>query len=150
MHAVVRETYYDPTEPFYDTQAFEEFQALHSKQRGYDGTLVVDAGNGRYLTITLWHTPDDMDAARQELGPVVQRLLGPLMVGSSELLGTGKVVANDLVQEKRTVIGNGCPWLLAGVTCTDTGTSDGRQAGVWAPSSDDGMDERDTTREVGC
>jgi hypothetical protein len=37
-----------------------------------------------------------MDAAREALGPVVGRLLEPLMTSPAVLLGTGRVVVSDL------------------------------------------------------
>jgi hypothetical protein len=53
MYAVFRETSYAPDKPFYESPEFREFQELHSRQRGYQGTVVTDAGGGRYLTVTL-------------------------------------------------------------------------------------------------
>jgi hypothetical protein len=99
MHAVFRETTYAAGRPIQDSPAFREFQAAHAQRRGYRGTLVTDVGGGRYLTVTLWETADDMAAAREALGPVVQRLLEPLMTAPSQLFGTGPVVVNDMVAE---------------------------------------------------
>lgn len=96
MHAVIRETSYAPDKPIQESQEFQEFQALHARQSGYQGTVVVDVGDGRFLTLTLWQTAENMDAARKALGPIVQRLLDPLMTAPSQLLGTGPVVVNDL------------------------------------------------------
>lgn len=101
MHAVVREATYGPDKPIYKTQEFHEFQELHARRRGYRGTVVVDAGDGRFLTLTLWETAEDMSAAREALGPVVQRLLDPLMTTPSRLVGTGQVVVNDLAEIQR-------------------------------------------------
>lgn len=96
MHAVVRETHYGPDAPIEASPQFQEFQHLHASRPGYRGTIVVDAGHGRFLTLTLWETADDMTAARKALEPVVERLLNPLMTAPSQLLGTGPVVVNDL------------------------------------------------------
>jgi hypothetical protein len=101
MHAVFREAKYAPDKPIHKSSEFQEFQAVHARQNGYQGTVVVEAGGGRYLTITLWETADDMASARETLGPVVQRLLDPLMTSPSQLLGTGPVVVNDLAQVQR-------------------------------------------------
>lgn len=101
MYAVFRETSYAPAKPIYERSEFREFQTMHAHRRGYRGTVVAEVGGGRYLTVTLWETADDMAAAREALGPVVQRLLDPLMTSPSELLGTGPVVVNDLAQVQR-------------------------------------------------
>lgn len=98
MYAVFRESSYAPDRPIHESSEFREFHRAHADQRGYRGTVVTEVGGGRYLTVTLWETADDMAAAREALGPVVQRLLGPLMTSESQLLGTGPVVMNDLVK----------------------------------------------------
>ncbi|MGH7603256.1 MAG: hypothetical protein ACRENK_04570 [Gemmatimonadaceae bacterium] len=96
MFAVFRETTYDPDKPKYDSEQFRKFQQAHSARSGYRGTVVADAGDGRFLTLTLWETAEDMDAARVTLGPIVQGLLDPLMTTPAKLLGTGRVVVDDL------------------------------------------------------
>lgn len=68
MHAVVRETYYDPDRPIQDRDEFKKFQSTHAEQSGYVGTVVVNAGSGRFLTVTLWRTDKESDAARTALG----------------------------------------------------------------------------------
>ena len=97
MHAVFRETTYAPDKPIHLSREFQEFQQAHARRPGYCGTVVADAGNGRFLTLTLWDTAEAMHSAREALGPVVERLLEPLMTSPSVLLGTGQVVVNDLV-----------------------------------------------------
>lgn len=97
MYAVLRETKYAPDQPIHGRSEFKEFQTAHAQRRGYQGTVVAEVGGGRYLTVTLWETAEDMAAAREALEPVVQRLLDPLMSAPSKLLGTGPVVVNDLV-----------------------------------------------------
>ena len=99
MYAVARETTYIPGAPVFRSPEFLEFQEAHAKRPGYRGTVVVDVGEGRYVTLTLWQTADDMNAAREALSPIVQRLLEPLMMAPSVLLGTGPVVVNDLVAD---------------------------------------------------
>jgi hypothetical protein len=95
MHAVVRETRYPRDMPIEQTPEFKEFQEIHARRPGYRGTVVVNAGDGRFLTVTLWDTADSMAAARMALEPVVERLLNPLMTAPSQLLGTGRVVVDD-------------------------------------------------------
>ncbi len=101
MYAVFRESSYAPDRPIYKSQEFREFQQVHAKRRGYRGTVVADLGGGRFLTLTLWETAEDMDSARQALSPVVERLLNPLMTSPSKLHGTGKVVFNDIVLTRK-------------------------------------------------
>jgi hypothetical protein len=96
MYAIVRETFYDPAQPLQDRGEFKAFQAAHSEQGGYVGTLVVEAGSGRYLTTTLWKTREAAEAARIALGPTIGRLLNPLMTSAAKLLGTGPIAVNDL------------------------------------------------------
>ena len=103
MYAVFRETSYAPDKPIYESQEFQKFQEAHAGRPGYKGTVVADVSSGRFLTLTLWETAEDMDSAREALGPVVQRLLEPLMTSPSKLLGTGPVVVNDLVWVPRAV-----------------------------------------------
>jgi len=96
MYAVVRETSYSPDKPIYEGQQFQQFQQEHSRLRGYQGTIVVEIGSGRFITLTLWQTLEDMTDAREAMGPVVERLLNPLMIAPAKLLGTGAVVVNDI------------------------------------------------------
>lgn len=99
MYAVVRETIYAPEHPIYKTEEFNEFQKEHASLDGYQGTVVVDAGAGKFLTLTLWRSTDDMTAAREAMGPVVERTVDQLMTSPPKLLGTGPVVVNDLTQK---------------------------------------------------
>jgi hypothetical protein len=96
MYAVFRETTYPPDKPLHLQREFKEFQDAHARRPGYRGTIVTDVGNGRYLTVTLWESEADMNAAREALGPVVGRLLNPMMTTPAVLLGTGRVVVDDL------------------------------------------------------
>lgn len=96
MYAVVRETSYSPDKPIYQSQQFQEFQQEHSRLHGYQGTIVVDTVPGRFITLTLWRTSEDMTAAREAIAPVVERLLNPFMISPAKLLATGAVVFNDI------------------------------------------------------
>jgi hypothetical protein len=96
MYAVIRETSYTSDHPIYQTEQFREFQDEHSRLHGYQGTIVVEIDPGRFITLTLWQTSQDMTAARGVMGPVVERLLNPLMISPAKLLGTGAVVVNDV------------------------------------------------------
>ena len=96
MYAVFRETSYLPGTKIEDTTAFIEFQDKHAKQAGYKGTVVTDAGEGHYLTVTLWEDEKAMNDARKELGPLVEKLLSPIMTSQAKLIGAGIVVINDI------------------------------------------------------
>jgi hypothetical protein len=98
LYAIVRENTYDPTKLAQGGEQFAEFQALHASQPGYRGTIIVDASNGRQLIVNLWATEEDAMAALPKVATAVQRLLGPLMAGPSQLIGTGPVVLTDLTQ----------------------------------------------------
>lgn len=63
---------------------------------------MVDIGAGRFLTLTLWRTAKDMEAAREAMGSVIERTLNRLMTSPAKLLGTGSVVVNDLNQIANT------------------------------------------------
>lgn len=58
--------------------------------------MVTDAGEGHYLTVTLWESEKAMDDARQALGPLVEKLLIPIMTSQAKLIGAGIVVINDI------------------------------------------------------
>lgn len=100
MHAVVRETTYPEGMSIDQTPEFQEFQNEHARLDGYLGTVVVDAGAGRYVTLTLWQTPEAMSAALEVMGPVVKRTLHPLMTSPAKLIGTGPVAVNDLTAQR--------------------------------------------------
>jgi hypothetical protein len=82
----------------HESPQFKEFQALHARQPGYEGSFVIDAGDCCMFSLTLWQTAHHAAAARVVLEPVVRRALNPLMTAPSRLLGTGPVVVKDVVE----------------------------------------------------
>ncbi len=98
MYAIVRESTYDPAKVAKGRAQLDEFQAQHSRLPGYGGTIVVDTGNGRWLTVNLWETEDQAAAALPAMIPVVQRFLEPIMAGPSRLIGSGPVALTDLAR----------------------------------------------------
>ena len=99
MYAVFRETHYAREGAVVASPEYQRFHDAHAAQPGYRGTVVADVGEGRLLTVTLWDTAEAMTAARDALGPIVAQALNPQMTAPAVLLGTGRVVVNDLVPE---------------------------------------------------
>lgn len=98
MYAVARRNTFDPDRLAAGRAQIDEFQAIHAAQPGHRGSLLVDAGDGRWLIVNLWESERHARAAWPRLIPEVQRLLEPLMAGPSEPLGAGPVVIADLPQ----------------------------------------------------
>lgn len=96
MYAIVRQNTFDPAKLAQSEQQLAEFQELHARQPGYRGSVVLDIGESRWLTVNLWATEGDANAALPAMVPVVRRLLEPMMAGPSQLLGAGPVVLTDL------------------------------------------------------
>jgi hypothetical protein len=98
MYAVVRNNLYVPARLAQGEAQMQAFQDLHARQPGYRGNLVIDAGGGRLITLTLWESREHADAAIPRLIPHIERLLEPMMAAESELVGTGEVIVDDLTQ----------------------------------------------------
>jgi hypothetical protein len=96
MHAVFREAKYPADLAIEQRAQFQEFHKAHAAPPGYVGTVVARLDEERYLQVTLWHTVQDMHAARDALTPLVERLLNPPMATPSVLLGTGRAVFSDV------------------------------------------------------
>jgi hypothetical protein len=75
-----------------------EFAALLIRQPGYAGVVGVDARDGRTLTVTLWESEEQAEAARAVLEPEAQRLLAPLSTVPSRLITQGPVIRTDLAK----------------------------------------------------
>ena len=95
MFAVVREATYDSDKKARGSKQMEEFARIRAQQPGYRGTVTVDAGSGRTLTIALWETEQQQQAASEKLGPEAQRLMAPLWTTPAQVLGSGEVIHND-------------------------------------------------------
>lgn len=109
MYAIIRKNTYDPGKLAQAGPALAEFQALHAAQPGYIGSIDVDTGQGQRIIVNLWHTERHARAGMTVLVPQVQRLLGPLMIGLSQLIGSGEVAASDLIPRHQTSNGPGLP-----------------------------------------
>ncbi len=60
MYAIVRDSTFDPVKLAQGKEQLDEFQVLHASQPGYQGNILIDAGDGRMLILTLW---DNQEAA---------------------------------------------------------------------------------------
>jgi uncharacterized protein (DUF924 family) len=96
MYLVARDNTFDPERLAQNAANLAEFQAAHAAQDGYQGSVTADFGNGRQLTITLWRSKDDAEAARVALAPTIGEALQPLMAAPSTLVGVGEVIFDDL------------------------------------------------------
>lgn len=96
MYAVVRDNTFDPSKLEAGGARMDEFQLAHAEQPGYRGSIVVAIGSGRQITVTLWQSQADAEAARVALGPVIGRAIVPLLATPSVLIGVGDVVFDDL------------------------------------------------------
>ncbi len=94
MYAVVRDNQYDPARLSEGQARLDAFQALHDRQPGALGTLIVDGGNNHWITINLWESEEQAMAALPGLAPEVQRLLEPLLAARSQLVAAGAVSVN--------------------------------------------------------
>ncbi len=100
MYAVIRKLTYDPGSlAAGGQQQLAEFNAIHERQPGFLGSLVIraDEGGGT-IALNLWQSEHDAMAGLEVLRPAVQRLLEPLLREPAVLVGPGPVVDNTLRQ----------------------------------------------------
>ena len=98
MFAVVREATYDAKKRASGGKQLEEFARLRDQQAGYRGTVTVEAGDGRTLSLALWESKEQQEAASAKLAPEAERLMGPLWITSARVLGSGEVSHNGLTK----------------------------------------------------
>jgi len=97
MYAVIRKLAYDQTRLAQGGQRhLAAFQAIHERQPGFRGTMVIQADDGNTVALNLWDSEHDAIAGLSVLGPEVQRLLEPLLTEPAVLVGAGHVVENTL------------------------------------------------------
>lgn len=102
MHAVVRVNEWDAAKLAAGQEDVAEFERIHAEQPGFLGSLVVDLGDNRHATVNLWQSEEHANTALPVVGPVVGRLLAPLMAAESQFLGTGPVIRGaDLITGTR-------------------------------------------------
>ncbi len=98
MYAVVRETTYDLEKRAQGDAQVQEFSRIRAQQPGYLGAVTVDTGNGRMLSMVLWESKEQQEAAGAKLTPEAERLMGPLWTTPARIIESGNVVYNDLIQ----------------------------------------------------
>ena len=96
MYAVIRESTLRSEAQEQHRAAREEFAALRAQQPGYRGSVVVDAGDGRLVTVTLWESEQAQAAAQPLLQPQAERLMNPHLTTPPQIVYQGPVVADDL------------------------------------------------------
>lgn len=98
MHAIVRINTFDENRLAKAAPELKAFNELHASQDGYAGSLTIDLGRGRRLVVNLWETEAAAASGLRAIGSEVQRVLEPLMVAPSQLIGTGPVIDTDLTR----------------------------------------------------
>lgn len=96
MYGIVRVNPVDPAKMASAEEDLAEFQALHSAQPGYAGSLLMDIGGDRQLVVNLWESEQHARRALPAMVPEVGRVLEPLLTGPSQLVGEGVVLRSDL------------------------------------------------------
>lgn len=96
MYAVLRMNSFDPNQLAASSESLERFDKIHTAQPGYAGSVVVDLGEGRRFVLNLWDSEESSTSALSVLEPEIGRLVSPLLVSPSELIGVGTVISSDL------------------------------------------------------
>jgi hypothetical protein len=97
MYAVVRKLTYDQTRlAAGGRQQLVEFNAIHERQPGFRGSLVLRAEDGGTVALNLWESERDAMAGLEVLRPAVQQLIEPLLREPAVLVGAGRVIDNTL------------------------------------------------------
>ena len=97
MYAVIRKLKYDNNRLAAGGQRqLDEFSAIHERQPGFRGSLVIQVDDGSTVALNIWESEADAVAGLEVLRPAVQRLLEPLLEQPAVLVGAGPVVDNTL------------------------------------------------------
>jgi phage-related minor tail protein len=96
MYVVIREVTVRPGDEEQYRAARVEFNAIHRGYAGYLGSVTIDTGEGRRLSVNLWADEQAYQAAVPEMLAQAAQLMGPHLTGPSRVLYQGDVVADDL------------------------------------------------------
>ena len=94
MYVMVREVILGNEEQY--NAAHQEFARILAETPGLRGTLSLDAGEGRHVSIAVWDSAAAAQAAGPVLGPHYQRLLAPHTESPGKLVYEGPVVTETL------------------------------------------------------
>ena len=97
MYASVGESHFASGELLNNHQLEQTKQAI-ARQPGYRGVLIINAGSGRGLTITLWDSPADREAA--VASDEVRRVLADVDPGRTaprQIIAEGTVLVSDFI-----------------------------------------------------
>lgn len=86
------------------TDQLDEFQRLHASQPGYAGSITIDLGHGRRLTVNVWDGEQHATLALSNLRAEVGRVIGPLLSAPSQFIGSGPLTGAIEVGRRRARI----------------------------------------------
>jgi hypothetical protein len=89
MYAIVRKNTYDPDKLAQGRQQVAKFDAVHARQPGFRGTISIDVGDSQVVVINLWDSREAARAGLEQMRPVAEELIQPLLAGESTLVGEG-------------------------------------------------------------
>jgi hypothetical protein len=95
MYVIVRETILSNEDQY--NAAHQEFARILAQTPGLRGTLSLDAGEGRHVSIAVWDSAASAQAAGPDLGPHYQRLLAPHTASSGRVVYEGPMVTETLM-----------------------------------------------------
>lgn len=102
MYAIARLNTFDPDKLAAAWESLQQFDSVHSTQPGYIGSITLDLHEGRRLVINVWQSRQHATKALSVLGPEIGKVLNPLMLETSQLLGSGEVISTDLIPSKNS------------------------------------------------
>jgi heme-degrading monooxygenase HmoA len=97
MYAIVRKNTYDPGKLAQGGQQLAEFDAAHARQHGFRGTISIDVGDSQVVVINLWDSREAAKAGLEQMRPVADKLVQPLLASDSTLVGEGPVRDNGVL-----------------------------------------------------
>ncbi len=86
MYALIREATLRPEAQERYRAARAEFDAFHEQFAGYRGGVVLDAGEGRRITVALWESEEAYQAAAPAIRPQAERLITPHLQAASRVM----------------------------------------------------------------
>lgn len=100
MYVVVREVLLKDEEAY--NTAHHEFARILAQQPALRGTISLDAGDGRHVSIAVWDSAADSEAAGPTLGPHYMRLLAPHTASQGRIVYEGPLVSETLMARQQS------------------------------------------------